>query len=286
MAEIRPYQQGDLEQLTALANAHIAVATPGFTRAGRVDRGAPRAQPRRARHRPLGRRAGHARGRRARARRRPRPSSTAYADEARVSDSLRGVGEIAWLFALPSAPARGRGPGRTSASRACAPGASAACSRSAAGSGRRPTACPTPGRTSRPCSRPPASATARVQEEVVLAAALDDLRAAPALDGVELVRVAFDEGAELRAAPRRRDARQAAAAAARPGRAAGPGPLGRGLGDRGRRGAPPPGRRPLARRPGRRVAPAGRPRPAAVRGAGRPTRRPPARSGGRSACSR
>src|SRR3954454_20068762 len=104
MAEIRPYQQGDLEQLTALANAHIAVATPGFTVpaawiAARLERNPDErlTDPWVAERATLV------------AVERERVVAAAqiqrFAGDARASDSLRGTGELAWLFALPSEPA-------------------------------------------------------------------------------------------------------------------------------------------------------------------------------------
>src|SRR3954452_23494423 len=100
MAEIRPYQQGDLEQLTALANAHIAVATPGFTVpagwiAARIERNPDEyvTDPWIADRATLV------------ADERQRVVAAAqvhrYADEGHVSASMRGIGEIAWLIALP-----------------------------------------------------------------------------------------------------------------------------------------------------------------------------------------
>src|ERR1700704_4809360 len=102
MAEIRPYEQHDLEQLTALANAHIAAATPGFTVpaawiAARLERNPDEhvTDPWVAERETLV--AGEG-GRVVAAAQLQR-----YADEPRVSDSLRGCGEIAWLFAHPGA---------------------------------------------------------------------------------------------------------------------------------------------------------------------------------------
>jgi len=107
-----------------------------------------------------------------------------------------------------------------------------------------------------------------VQEEVVLAAALDDLRAAPALDGIELVRVAFDEGAELRALRGAETLGVLRLELHDPGELPALARWGKvwdlEVGEAHRRQGV--GRWP--RRPGRRVAPARRPRPAPVRVAG------------------
>ena len=284
MAEIRPYQQGDLEQLSALANAHIAVATPGFSVpaawiAARLERNPDEhvTDPWVAERVTLV------------AVERERVVAAAqlhrYADEARVSDSLRGVGEIAWLFALPSAPAAGEALVHESVARLRAWSVRRVL---ALGGGLGPTTYGVPDAWPHVAALLATAGfgDACVQEEVVLAAALDDLRPAPALDGVELVRVAFDEGAELRARARQRDARQACGSSCTTRPSCRPWPAGaRSGGSRS------------ARRTAARASAAGSSR-GAPSGSGcaaatgccarcwRPTRRAPARSGGRSACSR
>jgi GNAT superfamily N-acetyltransferase len=102
VAEIRSFKGDDLAQLTGLVNAHVSTATPGWTVAAgwiaaRLDRdtdeaivdpwvcergtlvGIEKEQVVAACH------------------------LLRFADEDRVSDSYRGIGEIAWLFCQPSA---------------------------------------------------------------------------------------------------------------------------------------------------------------------------------------
>jgi GNAT superfamily N-acetyltransferase len=102
MAEIRPYEPRDLAQLTALVNAHVATATPGWTVpagwiAARLERNPneyvvdPWVRERATlvaveRERVVG--AVHV---------------LRYAGDVRVSDSYRNAGEIGWLFAYPAA---------------------------------------------------------------------------------------------------------------------------------------------------------------------------------------
>src|SRR3954452_18461090 len=106
MAEIRPYRTEDLAQLTALANAHISAATPGFTVptrwiAARLERNPNEhvTDPWVAERATLV------------AVERERVAAAAqmhrYAADERVSQSLSGSGEIAWLFARPEQPAAG-----------------------------------------------------------------------------------------------------------------------------------------------------------------------------------
>src|SRR4051812_47882634 len=197
MAEIRPYQQGDVEQLTALANAHIAVATPGFTVpagwiAARIERNpdedvtdpwvADRATLVAVEHERVVAAAQIHR----------------YADEPRVSESMRGIGEIAWLFALPSERAAGSELVGDCIARLRAWEVRRVC---ALGGGLGPTTYGVPDTWPHVAALLAAASFGDgcVQEEVVLAAALDDLRPAPALDDLRLVRAAFDGGAELRA---------------------------------------------------------------------------------------
>jgi GNAT superfamily N-acetyltransferase len=106
MAEIRPYEARDLSQLAALANAHIAAATPGWTVsqawiAARLERNPDESivDPWVAERRTLV------------AIERERVVACChllrYAADERVSDSYSGAGELAWLFCEPSLAAAG-----------------------------------------------------------------------------------------------------------------------------------------------------------------------------------
>jgi GNAT superfamily N-acetyltransferase len=102
MAEIRPYEPRDLVQLAALVNAHVATATPGWTVPGawiaeRLERDPddyvvdPWVRERSTlvaveRERVVG-----------------ACQVRRYAEDERVSDSYRGVGEIGWLYVYPAA---------------------------------------------------------------------------------------------------------------------------------------------------------------------------------------
>ena len=106
MAEIRPYDPSDLAQLTALVNAHVATATPGWTLpsgwiATRLERNPdeyvvdPWVRERSTlvaveRERVVA--ACHL---------------LRYAGDERVSDSYRDAGEVGWLFAYPAAHSAG-----------------------------------------------------------------------------------------------------------------------------------------------------------------------------------
>jgi len=197
MAGIRPYQQNDLEQLTALANVHIAAATPGLTvpaawLGARMEQNPDECitDPWVAERETLV------------AVERDRVAAAAqihrYADEARVSDSLRGIGEIAWLFALPGEPAAGEALVRECVARLRRWGVLRVC---ALGGGLGPTTYGVPDAWPHVAALLAAAGFGHgcVQEEIVMAAALDDLPAAPPFEGIELRRVAFDDGAELRA---------------------------------------------------------------------------------------
>jgi GNAT superfamily N-acetyltransferase len=102
MAEIRPFEPRDLAQLTALVNAHVATATPGWTVpagwiAARLERDPhdyvvdPWVHERRTlvaieRERVVG-----------------ACYVLRYAGDERVSDSYRDAGEVGWLFVYPAA---------------------------------------------------------------------------------------------------------------------------------------------------------------------------------------
>jgi GNAT superfamily N-acetyltransferase len=106
MAEIRPFEPRDLAQLTALVNAHVATATPGWTLssgwiAARLERNPdeyvvdPWVRERTTlvaveRERVVG--ACHV---------------VRYAGDERVSDWCRDAGEVDWLFVYPAAYAAG-----------------------------------------------------------------------------------------------------------------------------------------------------------------------------------
>jgi GNAT superfamily N-acetyltransferase len=197
MAEIRPYQNDDLAQLTALANAHIAVATPGFTVstqwiAARLERNPDEyvTDPWVAERATLV------------AVERERVAAAAqlhrYAADERVSQSLSGTGELAWLYARPEQPEAGEALVEACVARLRAWEVRRVL---ALGGGLGPLTYGVPD------TWPHIAALLSgagfddgcVQEEVLYAAAVDELAPAPALHGVQLGRAAFDHGLELRA---------------------------------------------------------------------------------------
>ena len=96
---IRPFQRSDREQVTDLVNAHIGAALPGRLGVGQRGHEPARARAERGDRRPVGERAGDARGDRARARRSPPPiccaTPTRSACRSPTATSVRSAGSSA-----------------------------------------------------------------------------------------------------------------------------------------------------------------------------------------------